>query len=114
MMETRIKRSMTMVTDTKALANSRFDGVADIFSFHENVAQSFIKALADRDYEEAVALYRMVNINLRTPFPVSNKTNKIDELMWPIHCATEGGDLYILRWLIDNHFCATKFIVLEA
>ena len=28
--------------------------------------------------------------------------------MYPIHCAAEGGNIQILRWLIDDHFCPIK------
>jgi len=30
--------------------------------------------------------------------------------MHPIHCAVEGGNIDILRWLIDDHFCPIKLI----
>ena len=69
------------------------------------LSASFKKALLDGDLEEAVALYGTGNVNLRTPFPIGNKK---DEVMYPIHCAVEGGNLGILRWLIDDHFCPVK------
>jgi len=70
-----------------------------------SLSRSFKKTLLDGDLEEAMALYGTGNINLRTPFPVSGKK---DELMHPVHCAAEGGNLNILRWLIDEHFCPIK------
>jgi FYVE zinc finger/Zinc finger, C3HC4 type (RING finger) len=66
---------------------------------------AFKRSLLQGDFDEAVALYRTGNINLRTPFPLSNKK---DESMHPIHCAAEGGNIQILRWLIDDHFCPIK------
>jgi hypothetical protein len=66
------------------------------------LSTSFKKALLDGDLEEAFALYGTGNINLRTPFAAPNKH---DEMMYPIHCAVEGGNLNLLRWLIDDHFC---------
>ena len=66
---------------------------------------AFKRSLLQGDFDEAVALYRTGNINLRTPFPLSNKK---DESMYPIHCAAEGGNIQILRWLIDDHFCPIK------
>ena len=66
---------------------------------------AFKRSLLHGDYDEAVALYRTGNVNLRTPFPLANKK---DESMYPIHCAAEGGNIQILRWLIDDHFCPIK------
>ena len=63
---------------------------------------SFKNALLDGNYEEAVALYGTGNINLRTPFPVGTKK---DEVLYPIHCAVMGGNLDVLRWLLDDHHC---------
>lgn len=70
-----------------------------------NLSTLFKKALLAGNYEESLELYGTGNINLRTPFNVANKK---DELMWPVHCAVEGGNLSLLRWLIDDHFCPTK------
>lgn len=69
---------------------------------------AFKKALLDGDYEEAIALYGSGNINLRTPFPQISK--KKEETMYPIHCAVEGGNLDIVRWLMEDHFCPIKFL----
>jgi FYVE zinc finger len=66
---------------------------------------TFKNALLGGDFDEAVAIYNTGNINLRTPFP----SNKKDELMWPVHCAVEGGNLRIIRWLVDQHFCPIKY-----
>jgi hypothetical protein len=59
------------------------------------------------DYEEAVALHGTGNVNLRTPCPVASKK---DEVMHPIHCAVEGGNHDIVRWLIDQHYCPVKLL----
>jgi hypothetical protein len=67
---------------------------------------AFKKALLEGDFDEAVAIYNTGNINLRTPFPLVSKK---DELCWPVHCAVEGGNLSILRWLVDDHFCPIKY-----
>ena len=72
-----------------------------------SLSTSFKKALVDGDYEEAVALYGTGNINLRTQFPLSGKK---EEIMFPIHCAAEGGNLDVLRWLLDDHNCPYKII----
>ena len=72
------------------------------------LSSAFKKALFDGDYEEAIALYGSGNINLRTPFPQFSK--KKEEVMYPIHCAVAGGNLDILRWLVEDHFCPMKVI----
>lgn len=66
------------------------------------LSSSFKKALLNGNLEDAIAIYGTGNINLRNPFALSSKK---DELMHPVHCAAEGGNLNILRWLIDVHFC---------
>jgi len=71
------------------------------------LASSFKKALLIGDYEEAIALYGTGNVNLRTPFPVSNKK---EEVMHPVHCAVEGGNIDVVRWLIDDHYCPIKLV----
>lgn len=73
-----------------------------------HLSASFKKALLDGDYEEAVAVYGSGNINLRTPFPQFSK--KKEETMHPIHCAVEGGNIDIVRWLMEDHFCPIKVI----
>lgn len=69
---------------------------------------AFKKALLDGDYDEAIALYGSGNINLRTPFPQLSK--KKEETMYPIHCAVEGGNIDIVRWLMEDHFCPVKVV----
>jgi hypothetical protein len=72
------------------------------------LSSAFKKSLLDGDYEEAIALYGSGNINLRTPFPQHSK--KKEEMMYPIHCAVEGGNIDIVRWLMEDHFCPVKVI----
>jgi hypothetical protein len=72
------------------------------------LSSSFKKALVNGDYEEAIAIYGSGNINLRTPFPQFPK--KKDETMYPIHCAVAGGNLDIVRWLVEDHFCPIKVV----
>mmetsp|Transcript_4761 Transcript_4761/g.11595 ORF Transcript_4761/g.11595 Transcript_4761/m.11595 type:complete len:747 (+) Transcript_4761:220-2460(+) len=68
----------------------------------------FKRALLEGDYEEAIAVYGSGNINLRTPFP--QFSSKKEEVMYPIHCAVEGGNLHIVQWLMEDHFCPVKVI----
>lgn len=69
------------------------------------ISRAFRIALTEGDYEEAISLYGTGNVNLRTPFPTSTKK---EETMYPIHCAVEGGNIEIVRWLVDGHFCPIK------
>ena len=71
-----------------------------------DLSTSFKKALEDGDYQEAVALYGTGNVNLRSPFPSTKK----DETMYPIHSAVEGGNIHIVHWLIEDHFCPIKLV----
>jgi FYVE zinc finger/Zinc finger, C3HC4 type (RING finger) len=70
-----------------------------------SLSSSFKKALLNGNLDQAMALYGTGNINLRTPFAVSNKK---DEIMHPVHCAAAGGNLNLLRWLIEDHFSPIK------
>jgi len=67
---------------------------------------AFRRALLDGQYDEAIALYNTGNINLRCPFG----NIKGNEAMYPIHCAAEGGNLDLLRWLVDVHFCPISLV----
>jgi len=67
---------------------------------------AFRRALLDGQYDEAIALYNTGNINLRCPFG----NIKGGEVMYPIHCAAEGGNLDLLRWLVDVHYCPISLV----
>lgn len=69
---------------------------------------SFKKALLAGNYEEAIALYGSGNVNLRVPFPTSSKKS---EVVYPVHCAVQGGNIHIVRWLLEDHFCPIKRVV---
>lgn len=93
-----------MIPDTY---NLKKESTVKICKSCDALSKSFKKALLTGNYEDAVALYGTGNINLRTPFPVSSKK---DEIMYPIHCAVEGGNTNVVRWLMDDHFCPIKLI----
>ena len=73
------------------------------------LSYAFKKALVKGDIEEVIALYGTGNVNVRTPFP-AGKREKKGETMHPIHCAVEGGNLNVLRWLLEERFCPVKKI----
>ena len=93
-----------MIPDTY---NLKKESTVKICKSCDALSKSFKKALLTGNYEDAIALYGTGNINLRTPFPISSKK---DEIMYPIHCAVEGGNANVVRWLMDDHFCPIKLI----
>lgn len=93
-----------MIPDTY---NLKKESTVKICKSCDALSKSFKKSLLTGNYEDAIALYGTGNINLRTPFPVAAKK---DEIMYPIHCAVEGGNTNVVRWLMDDHFCPIKLI----
>mmetsp|Transcript_17777 Transcript_17777/g.26935 ORF Transcript_17777/g.26935 Transcript_17777/m.26935 type:complete len:724 (-) Transcript_17777:24-2195(-) len=73
----------------------------------EMLNASLKDALSKGDYESIITLYGTGNVNLRNPFPMS-KSDRKDELMYPIHCAAAGGKLEIVKWLIEERFCPIR------
>ena len=91
-----------MLPDTYNLKN---EAMLKVCKSCNALSKAFRAALTEGDYEEAIAIYGTGNINLRTPFPTANKK---EEIMYPVHCAVEGGNIDIVRWLVDGHFCPIK------
>ncbi len=98
--------SAKMIPDTYNLKN---ETQVKICKSCHHLSCSFKRALLDGDYEESIALYGTGNVNLRTQFPPTSSKKK-EELMFPIHCAVEGGNLEIVHWLMDEHFCPIKVV----
>jgi hypothetical protein len=65
------------------------------------LSEKFQKALLEGEEEEALALYETGNLNIRCPFGKDEN----GEIMFPVHCAVQGGNLNLVRWLVDVHFC---------
>jgi Zinc finger, C3HC4 type (RING finger)/FYVE zinc finger len=93
-----------MIPETYNLKN---EAAVKICISCDRLSSSFKKAILAGDYEEAIDLYGTGNINLRTPFAVSNKK---DEVMHPVHAAIEGGNINLVRWLVDDHYCPLKLV----
>jgi len=72
-----------------------------------HLATKFRLALQDGNYDLAERVYMTGNVNLRCPFL---NVNAGSEIMIPIHCAVEGGNLHLLKWLVDKHYCPIKMI----
>mmetsp|Transcript_35922 Transcript_35922/g.86805 ORF Transcript_35922/g.86805 Transcript_35922/m.86805 type:complete len:1422 (-) Transcript_35922:2467-6732(-) len=69
------------------------------------LCSSFRLALLDGDKDRAIAIHSTGNINLTTPF-----ANVKGELFYPVHCAVLGGNLELLKWLIEEHCCPLRSI----
>uniref|UniRef100_A0A7S3Q105 RING-type domain-containing protein n=1 Tax=Chaetoceros debilis TaxID=122233 RepID=A0A7S3Q105_9STRA len=71
------------------------------------LASCFRRAILRGDFLKIKQLYMTGNINLRCAFM---NVPKGDEIMLPVHCAAEAGDLDTLMWLVDMHYCPIKMI----
>jgi hypothetical protein len=69
------------------------------------LSSSFRLALLQGDFDKAIALHSTGNINLTVPF-----ANVKGELFYPVHCAVLGGNLKLLKWLVDEHCCPLRSI----
>lgn len=98
--------SSKMLPETYNLKNESIVKVCKSCSY---LTDSFRKALLQGNLNEAIDLYHTGNINLRCPLPPAEGAKKA-EIMYPIHCAVQGGNLDIVRWLMDEHFCPIKLV----
>jgi hypothetical protein len=69
------------------------------------LSSKFKEALLAGNLDDAIDIYVSGNVNLRTPFPERNKKG---ELIHPVMCAVQGGNLDVVRWLVEDHFCPIK------
>jgi hypothetical protein len=69
------------------------------------LCSAFRLALLDGDRDKSIALHATGNVNLTTPF-----ANVKGELFYPVHCAVLGGNLQLLKWLIEEHCCPLRSI----
>lgn len=65
------------------------------------LADLFVVALCQGDYQTVRALYASGNINLHQPYSV------YAHHAYPVHYAVLGGNLDILRWLMDVKRCSS-------
>lgn len=65
------------------------------------LADLFVVALCQGDYQTVRALYASGNINLHQPYAV------YAHHAYPVHYAVLGGNLDILRWLMDVKRCSS-------
>jgi hypothetical protein len=64
------------------------------------LAENFVVALCAGDYQTVRALYASGNISLHQPYSVYSHQ------AYPVHYAVLGGNLDILKWLIDIKRCS--------
>jgi hypothetical protein len=93
-----------MLPETYNAKNSR---VVKVCTSCDYISSLFRQALLNGDYDMGKKLYMTGNINLRCPFTNIRKKN---EVMLPIHCAAYGGNLRLLTWLVDIHYCPLQMI----
>eukprot|EP00567_Pseudictyota_dubia_P003399 CAMPEP_0197435478 /NCGR_PEP_ID=MMETSP1175-20131217/3058_1 /TAXON_ID=1003142 /ORGANISM="Triceratium dubium, Strain CCMP147" /LENGTH=399 /DNA_ID=CAMNT_0042964523 /DNA_START=100 /DNA_END=1300 /DNA_ORIENTATION=+ len=67
------------------------------------LGNAFCIALLRGRLDDAKALHATGNVNLRSTYPDIR-----GEAMFPVHCAVIGGNLDILRWLVDTHGCPIR------
>ena len=99
--------SAKMIPGTYNLKNEK---TVRVCTSCDTLSTMFKSALERGDYEETISLYGTGNINLRAPFPAPKGDKKSGEVTHPIHCAVEGGNLTLLRWLVEEHYCPIKKI----
>ncbi len=66
----------------------------------EHLVALFCVALKRGDFNLALSVYFSGNVNLHCPITVGGIT------VHPVHLAARGGNLNILRWLIDGKKCS--------
>lgn len=67
------------------------------------LSNAFRLALLEGNFDQAVALFETGNVNINSPFG-----NVKGELFFPVHCAVIGGNIQLLRWLVDEHCSPIK------
>ncbi len=63
-----------------------------------DACENFRQAILQGDEAAALQVYSMGCVNLRTPYPMYMNER-------PVHCAAHGGNLRLLRWLIEDRHC---------
>lgn len=64
------------------------------------LSNAFCMALLQGKYDQALKFHSTGNLNLRCTFADIHK-----EAMFPVHCAVMGGNLELVKWLVDEQKC---------
>ena len=76
--------------------NTKDENIMNVCRSCHQLSILFRDALLSGDEEKVQELYRTGNINLRSPF-----AHVKGEVLYPIHCAVLGGNLKLIKWLVD-------------
>ena len=76
--------------------NTKDENVMNICRSCHHLSNLFRDALLSGDEKRVLELYETGNINLRSPF-----AHVKGEVLYPIHCAVLGGNLKLIKWLVD-------------
>jgi FYVE zinc finger len=85
--------------------NHKKEAFVNICKTCDWLCHSFRLALLEGDFDKVVALHSTGNVNVNSPFG-----NVKGELFYPVHCAVLGGNLLLLKWLVDEHCCPIKSV----
>ena len=88
-----------------ATYNIKKEGFLNVCKACDMLSSNFRLALLDGDFDQALALFSTDNVNLTVPF-----ANVKGELFYPVHAAVLGGNLKLLKWLVDEHCCPLRSI----
>jgi hypothetical protein len=91
-----------MIPDTY---NHKKEAYVNICKTCDWLCHSFRLALLEGDFDKVIAIHSTGNVNLSSSF-----ANVKGELFYPVHCAVLGGNLHLLRWLVDEHCCPIKSV----
>lgn len=91
-----------MVPDTY---NTKGEAYVNACKSCDWISNSFRLALLNGHMDEAIAIHATGNINVTCPF-----SNVKGELFYPVHCAVLGGNLQLLKWLVDEQCCPIKSV----
>lgn len=91
-----------MIPDTYNIKKEKMVNVCKSCNW---LCNSFRKALLEGDLDQSYALYSTGNVNLHSPFE-----NVKGEVFYPVHCAVLGGNLKLLRFLVDENCCPIKSV----
>jgi FYVE zinc finger len=89
-----------MVPDTYNIKRENFVNVCKSCNW---LCNSFRRALLEGLHDQVVALYATGNVNIHTSF-----ANVKGELFFPVHCAVLGGNIELLKFLVDELCCPIK------
>lgn len=76
--------------------NEKFVRICDSCQY---LTESFADSLREGKYDSALAIFSTGNINLHCPYTIYKNAD------YPIHCAAQGGNLELFKWLIEKRYC---------